>query len=270
MKANHSTASARATAPAGHRAILPPARIRASSTMVNRRKVMLGSVASCVAVSSPSLAAAGGGPEEPNDAKILALGRELARALAVYEPFRLEGHRLMKLYRARTPSPAALLVQEGDLELLGRYVELRRLSITDEYRIRDVLALKAGEFGTWQAGADGLSDDAVPLHWVRDAAAADRAQEIVETYDRHDAHARAVSRELGLDKETEQENLAFDKICAVTRRMPLVPAATIEGLRVKAIAAAWCHDEVEIDDPERSTDVRLLWSIIRDLVHSAV
>ena len=66
-----------------------------------------------------------------------------------------------------------------------------------------------------------------------------------------------------------QAELAAEKTGSIVEQIEDVPAITIEGLKVKALALAWCyagdHEELEEFPEGHSTDCRLVRSIIRDL-----
>lgn len=63
---------------------------------------------------------------------------------------------------------------------------------------------------------------------------------------------------------------AFERAYAISDRLvdaiEAVPAQTLAGLQVKALAVAWCYgsDKIELDGD--TTDVRISSSIIRDLL----
>lgn len=60
---------------------------------------------------------------------------------------------------------------------------------------------------------------------------------------------------------------AADETFAVIRRIERVPARTVDGLRVKALALAWCRCGEPLEpDAGETADVRLAYAIARDLL----
>lgn len=61
---------------------------------------------------------------------------------------------------------------------------------------------------------------------------------------------------------------AYHRTADVVQRILALPAHSIEGLRVKAKAVAWCYDEEPVDlslDGPKTTDLQLVHSILSDL-----
>lgn len=61
---------------------------------------------------------------------------------------------------------------------------------------------------------------------------------------------------------------AFHRTADVVQRILALPAHSIEGLRVKARAVAWCHNDEPVDlslDGLKTTDLQLVHSILSDL-----
>jgi hypothetical protein len=68
--------------------------------------------------------------------------------------------------------------------------------------------------------------------------------------------------------DAELSDDAYHRSAAVARRILAVRAYTLDGLRVKARAVAWCHDGDPVDlglGEHRTTDLRLTHSILADL-----
>lgn len=63
---------------------------------------------------------------------------------------------------------------------------------------------------------------------------------------------------------------AWNEVSAVVGRIETLPARTLDGLAIKALAVSWCHSgewPIELkDDP--TTDIRLAQSIITDLLRA--
>jgi hypothetical protein len=56
---------------------------------------------------------------------------------------------------------------------------------------------------------------------------------------------------------------------SIVHQIENIPARTLEGLKVKVRAIAWCHGGEEVcilEDPDDATDVRIAGSIVRDLL----
>ena len=79
---------------------------------------------------------------------------------------------------------------------------------------------------------------------------------------------------VGLKSWSDAEySAAVDKSSAIVDRIVEEPARTLDGLRIKARALAWCHSgEVESlgIDENPTTDIRVADSIIRDLLSPAL
>jgi hypothetical protein len=267
MRNNHSVAQARASTSAGARVIMPAGGASApSQNLISRRSIMLGSVA-CVAIpSSPSLAASSpGGSNEPQDAEILALGAELDAALAIYEPLSAELGRLEKIYRSRDSRPRALLVQKGDQLLLDQHLSV---GIGYEYYPAHVQILRSVVFTRAIGRSTGPSAHDVSIDFVPDTKATARAAEIVKAYDEYSRRTEKLANDIGLTDIQRRFEKAYDEVSPIVDRVLAAPASTLAGLRVRARAAAWCHDGVEAESDD-ATDARLAWSIVRDLLQAA-
>lgn len=61
---------------------------------------------------------------------------------------------------------------------------------------------------------------------------------------------------------------AFDRTGAIASEIEALPATTLDGLRVKALAFWWCHsgEQPIVLDDQQTTDIRLCQSIIGDLL----
>ncbi|MCV3734979.1 hypothetical protein OCK02_02090 [Rhizobium sp. TRM96647] len=62
---------------------------------------------------------------------------------------------------------------------------------------------------------------------------------------------------------------AFEECCRLVDAIRSHRAFTIDGLKVKAMAVAWCFGADEIDLDGDTTDIRISSSIINDLLHLA-
>lgn len=88
------------------------------------------------------------------------------------------------------------------------------------------------------------------------------------------AHVRERAAWAALDRAgwTEAEDAACealaDAVSAVINRILPVPARTLDGLLVKARAVDWCWsgEGFEPDSPRDTTDVKLCYSAMRDLL----
>jgi len=82
------------------------------------------------------------------------------------------------------------------------------------------------------------------------------------------AQEKTISRdETAPDSKVER---AYARVANIVRKIEAEPAQSLEGMRVKARAIAWCHGDEPIalkDEP--TTDVRLAQSIIADLLRTA-
>lgn len=65
----------------------------------------------------------------------------------------------------------------------------------------------------------------------------------------------------------EQAEAQFERTSELVDRIADMPALTLEGLRIKARALAWCHGGDSLDQMLTSSfsDTRLLGSIVRDV-----
>lgn len=62
---------------------------------------------------------------------------------------------------------------------------------------------------------------------------------------------------------------AYEACRTISERIIEVPAATLDGMRVKARVVAWCHSGEPFADDSfdgASTDLRMVASLLRDLV----
>jgi hypothetical protein len=93
------------------------------------------------------------------------------------------------------------------------------------------------------------------------------AGEIIAAWDEHRAACQAVKASFGFD-DAEQAfyQLARARV-AIGDRIVALRATTIDGLRVRAMIVAhmFSEDNLEPED-EQSTDEKMMWAIVRDLV----
>ena len=77
------------------------------------------------------------------------------------------------------------------------------------------------------------------------------------------AAVRAADKQ-GSDRDVEE---ACRRASALAGKIATLPARTIDGLKLKAAAVAYCHEgqAIKLTD-NQTTDVRLAQSIIRDLL----
>ena len=104
------------------------------------------------------------------------------------------------------------------------------------------------------------------------ATAALALQTLNERFDRANQAMVAYDRAFP-PKPTQAEDDEFERlheVCrAVIAEIEVVPAASIEVLRLKAKAAIWCDDEM-LDPTDAGTDRRLVGQILTALLNRAI
>jgi len=80
--------------------------------------------------------------------------------------------------------------------------------------------------------------------------------------------AWAVERRIDARPANDDEvNAAVDATSEIAERIAALPATTLEGLRVKALAVMWCgHDDIGLETFGDTTDLRIAGAIVRDLL----
>lgn len=66
----------------------------------------------------------------------------------------------------------------------------------------------------------------------------------------------------------DEADAASERTLALVARIQSLPAHTLDGLRIKAQAIAWCHSG-DVQLPNAGTDMRMVNSIIADLLRVA-
>jgi hypothetical protein len=243
---------------------------------LNRRRVLAGTAAalSAPAAAVPTLAAAAGGPHP--DAALLALGESWQAARALCKVKWTEMDAALDRWRAtRPPVPADLFEQPGDKALLLP-------AATGE---PERYGAPAGSPPVYQWGAVMECRDRMGFGPPHPPRMRDRAAAIVKASDAFDAADRAAERVAGLDIEDDPELDALcDRLWSLTDRIMDTPAATLDGLLVKAREAAHevCRDHApdgrslpaELDttlervreEHGRGDETALALAIVRDLL----
>ena len=73
----------------------------------------------------------------------------------------------------------------------------------------------------------------------------------------------------GVSNEDSINGVFFARSGAIVDEIEALPAVTLAGLKVKALAFSWCHCGEDIDVNtfnDKTTDVRLAGTIVRDLL----
>ena len=220
---------------------------------------ILTSLASAAVVASPSIAA-----EANQDAELVALGTELEAALAVYHPLRAKLNQLADEQNARNPRPREIItVRSDDVSLLQLDTTYDRVG--EEFLPVEIENLRTARFVRAFGRAPRPGETGAPIDFVEDQRATQRATEIIDTYDRFIRRAEEIEAEFGGPAIEEKFDEIYDQVTQLVRRISDIPAArTLQGISVKAKAAAWCREGDDSFEP--TTDERLAWGIVRDLV----
>jgi hypothetical protein len=218
----------------------------ATMTINKSRSAIMAGAASLSALSIPTAALTAGGSLQ--DTEIIELGGKLNAALVVYDPLRTQLHHVDEIFAKRNPVPRALLVRKGDQSLLGPHLH-EHLDLGQPFNLADKMSLRSAPFTR--------------------AAASARAAEIVKADNEHKMLGQKLHEELAVDEITRQFDIAYDAVSEIVVRISHVTATTIEGLRVKARAAAWCRSGHE-PDSNSTLDERLAWSVVRELLQAPI
>jgi hypothetical protein len=177
---------------------------------------------------------------------------------------------------ARPPMPDALRhrVWDHSMWLFPISPLTRRISDLDNgdfYCVEEVDQLRAKprtkRVAKVKECSKGVLTEVGPMMDVPHPEAQARADEIIAAWDEHRAACQAVTASFGFD-DAEQAfyQLARTRV-AIGDRIVALRATTIGGLRVRAkiVAHMFSEDDLEPED-EQSTDEKMMWAIVRDLV----
>jgi hypothetical protein len=107
------------------------------------------------------------------------------------------------------------------------------------------IPIRPSDHSFFAAGEDIPRDHDILVKRVSWPEAQARADEIVAAYRARDAECEAVERSVGFDRSDDVSDEIHDKINALEDGIIDIPAKTLPGLRVKAMAVAWCYLGVE-------------------------
>jgi hypothetical protein len=133
---------------------------------------------------------------------------------------------------------------------------------------RRIVLLVESEFDIWEPGASFLRIPVERLRSVGNTGDRDVDQRIQALIAAHEQWA-TLSNRSEVDTLIARAETANDHVHGIANEIEDVPAATMEGLKVKALALAWCYsgdnEELEEFPDGHTTDYRLVRSIVRDL-----
>lgn len=227
-----------------------------SERLTTRRAVLkaTGALGTIAALAVPVAVLPKAEAAEPADADLLAMGRELERAMAHERATSAEESRLAAVAKRIRPAPApALLSYEHEGTPL-----MRRLDVGGWILVSAVLAYVHEVARLWRV--TGFCEGECPEAELLDH---------LKSWHEGGRQAHKITGAAAAAQVWEEATEACHKLC---KRIVVTPATTAEGVRVKLMALHHCcGDDVAeewiadvIADPDNTTDERVVFSVFRD------
>ena len=258
---------------------VPHTNVNLSLPTISRRGI-IAALAGAAAVNVPVIAATAG--PHPDEA-LLDLGRQYRAAKEAEEAALEVMDAASDAFADTTPTPPALMVNEGDHELFGflrlsaskdrsdgyDYADVTRLR--KEHRTKLVCTLIDIKTGSRTSVPNTRVDfdpytTELPTTSVPFPEAQVRADEIIVAWDTLLQLREEADETTGYSAASDVYDAATDARLALVEKIAAQKATTLEGLCVRAMIVAGIHADRDLDPEDtHTTDETMLWATIRDL-----